>query len=121
MIVSSCVARSTISRTAYFAHSILLLPCIASFIEPYRDLLWGMRWLLTPAILVVMALVIANAISITVRERRTETAVMKVLGFQPRRSFADSLGELAEWVRLQRAEDRVQDAKRELEQRGLVA
>jgi dTDP-L-rhamnose 4-epimerase len=44
-----------------------------------------------------------------------------VLGFQPRRGFADSLGELAEWVRQQRAEDRVQDARRELEQRGLVA
>ncbi len=44
-----------------------------------------------------------------------------VLGFAPRRSFDDSLGELAEWVRKQRAEDRVQDARRELEQRGLVA
>ena len=44
-----------------------------------------------------------------------------VLGFQPRRSFADSLGELAEWVREQQAEDRVHDARRELEQRGLVA
>jgi dTDP-L-rhamnose 4-epimerase len=44
-----------------------------------------------------------------------------VLGFQPRRSFADSLGELAEWVREQRAEDRVHHARRELEQRGLVA
>ena len=44
-----------------------------------------------------------------------------VLGFAPRRSFDDSLGELAEWVRLQQAEDRVHDARRELEQRGLVA
>ncbi len=44
-----------------------------------------------------------------------------VLGFQPRRGFADSLGELAHWVREQEAEDRVHDAKRELEQRGLVA
>ena len=44
-----------------------------------------------------------------------------VLGFQPRRSFDDSLGELADWVRQQQAEDRVQDARRELEQRGLVA
>lgn len=45
----------------------------------------------------------------------------EVLGFEPRRSFADSLGELAEWVRDQQAEDRVHDARRELEQRGLVA
>ena len=45
----------------------------------------------------------------------------EVLGFEPRRSFADSLGELAEWVREQQAEDRVHDARRELERRGLVA
>ncbi len=44
-----------------------------------------------------------------------------VLGFQPRRSFDDSLGELAEWVQAQEAEDRVHDARRELERRGLVA
>ncbi|MDT7952187.1 MAG: NAD-dependent epimerase/dehydratase family protein [Acetobacteraceae bacterium] len=44
-----------------------------------------------------------------------------VLGFAPRRSFADSLGELAEWVQRQEALDRVHDARRELEQRGLVA
>ena len=44
-----------------------------------------------------------------------------VLGFESRRSFEDSLGELAEWVRQQQAEDHVQDARRELEQRGLVA
>ena len=45
----------------------------------------------------------------------------EVLGFAPRRSFDDSLGELAEWVAEQRAEDRVQDARRELERRGLFA
>ena len=45
----------------------------------------------------------------------------RVLGFRPRRGFEDSLGELAEWVRRQQAVDRVQDARRELEQRGLVA
>jgi dTDP-L-rhamnose 4-epimerase len=44
-----------------------------------------------------------------------------VLGFAPRRTFDDSLGELVEWVREQQAEDRVHDARRELEQRGLVA
>ena len=44
-----------------------------------------------------------------------------MLGFEPVRSFDDSLGELAEWVRAQEAEDRVHDARRELEQRGLVA
>ena len=56
---------------------------IATFLEAYRDLLWGMRVLLSPAIVIVLALVISNAISITVRERQTEFAVMKVLGYQP--------------------------------------
>ncbi len=44
-----------------------------------------------------------------------------VLGFAPRRSFDDSLGELADWVQQQQAEDRVQHARLELERRGLVA
>ncbi len=67
---------------------------IASFIEPYRDILWAIQWLLTPAIAIVMALVIANAISITVRERRTEMAVMKVLGFRPGQLLVLVLGEV---------------------------
>jgi putative ABC transport system permease protein len=66
---------------------------IATFIEPYRDLLWGLKWLLVPALLITMALVIANAISISVRERRTEMAVLKVLGFGPGRILALVLGE----------------------------
>jgi putative ABC transport system permease protein len=56
---------------------------IAAFLDAYRDLLWGMKWLMVPAILISMTLVISNAIAITVRERRTEMAVMKVLGFRP--------------------------------------
>ena len=43
------------------------------------------------------------------------------LGYQPRTDFADGLAELAEWVSRQEANDRVQDARRELELRGLVA
>ena len=43
------------------------------------------------------------------------------LGFEPRRWLEDSLGELTEWVKSQRAVDRVEEARRELEQRGLVA
>jgi len=43
------------------------------------------------------------------------------LGFAPRRTFEDSLGELAEWVERQQAVDRVHEARRELEARGLVA
>jgi putative ABC transport system permease protein len=40
-----------------------------------------------------MALVVANAISISVRERRTEIAVLKVLGFGPGRILGLVLGE----------------------------
>ncbi|MGI3776279.1 MAG: NAD-dependent epimerase/dehydratase family protein [Janthinobacterium lividum] len=49
------------------------------------------------------------------------TLARDVLGYAPRRSFSDSLGELAEWVRRQQATDRVEHARRELETRGLVA
>jgi putative ABC transport system permease protein len=66
---------------------------IAAFLEPYRDLLWGLKWLLVPALLITMALVLANAISISVRERRTEMAVLKVLGFSPGRILGFILGE----------------------------
>ena len=66
---------------------------IASFLDSYRDLLWGVRWLLVPAILATMVLVIANAISISVRERRTEMAVLKVLGFSPNQILGLVLGE----------------------------
>src|SRR5262245_19025810 len=52
-----------------------------------------MRWLLVPAILVTMSLVIANAISISVRERRGEMAMLKVLGFGPGQVMALVLGE----------------------------
>jgi putative ABC transport system permease protein len=66
---------------------------IASFLDAYRDLLWGVRWLLVPALLASMALVLANAISISVRERRTEMAVLKVLGFGPTTILLLVLGE----------------------------
>ncbi len=66
---------------------------ISSFLDGYRGILWGMRWLLVPAILVTMSLVIANAISIGVRERRAEMAVLKVLGFGPNQIMGLVLGE----------------------------
>lgn len=43
------------------------------------------------------------------------------LGFIARRNFEEGLAELAAWVASQDAKDRVQDARRELEMRGLVA
>jgi putative ABC transport system permease protein len=66
---------------------------MAAFLEPLRDLIWGARYLLAPACLVTLSLVIANAISISVRERRPELAVMKVLGFRPMQILWLVLGE----------------------------
>jgi dTDP-L-rhamnose 4-epimerase len=45
----------------------------------------------------------------------------RVLGFEATEDFAAGLAELAEWVARQEAEDRVQEARKELELRGLVA
>src|ERR671921_286070 len=47
--------------------------------------------------------------------------IQRELGFKPRRDFSEGLAELAEWVAQQEAEDRVQEARKELEMRGLVA
>lgn len=66
---------------------------VGSFLDAYRDLLWGMKWLLVPAILVCMTLVVSNSISISVRERRGEMAVMKVLGYRPGQILSTVLGE----------------------------
>jgi putative ABC transport system permease protein len=70
---------------------------VATFLDAYRDLIWGMRWLLGPAILLTLSLVIANAISISVRERRLEFAVLRVLGYRPRQILALVVGE-AVWL-----------------------
>ncbi len=56
---------------------------IGSFLEPMKDVISALKYLVMPALMATMTLVIANAISISVRERRTEMAVLKVLGFQP--------------------------------------
>ena len=66
---------------------------ISSFLDAYRDIIWGVRWLLAPACMLVLSLVISNAISISVRERRTEFAVLKVLGFLPWQILTLVLGE----------------------------
>ena len=68
---------------------------ITTALEGFRDLIFGMRWLLSPAILATMTLVLANAISISVRERRLELAVLKVLGFRPMQILILVLAEAA--------------------------
>jgi putative ABC transport system permease protein len=65
---------------------------IGAFLEPFRTLLFGMK-VLVLVLLVVMSLVLANSISISVRERRTEMAVLKVLGFRPGQVAALVVGE----------------------------
>jgi len=66
---------------------------VAAFLASYRDLLWGFRWIVAPAILLSLSLVIANAISISVRERQSEFAVLKVLGFRPGQILLLVIGE----------------------------
>jgi putative ABC transport system permease protein len=66
---------------------------VANFLDSYRDIFWGMRWLLTPAAIASLCVVSANAIGISVRERRQELAVMKVLGFRPLQIMLLVLGE----------------------------
>jgi putative ABC transport system permease protein len=66
---------------------------IGTWMASFKDIFWGLKWILTPAMIGIMSLVVANAISISVRERRTEMAVLKVLGFQPRHVMLLVLGE----------------------------
>jgi putative ABC transport system permease protein len=66
---------------------------IASFLDAYQTILQVMKWLIIPTMLIIMALVVALTISLGVRERRTEMAVLKVLGFSPGRILALVLGE----------------------------
>jgi dTDP-L-rhamnose 4-epimerase len=49
------------------------------------------------------------------------TKAHEVLGYRAQEDFAEGLAELAQWVARQEAEDRVAEASRELEMRGLVA
>ena len=49
------------------------------------------------------------------------TKARAVLGYEAQEDFAEGLAELAEWVARQEAEDRVIEARKELEMRGLVA
>jgi dTDP-L-rhamnose 4-epimerase len=49
------------------------------------------------------------------------TKAQSELGYAPRVDFSEGLRELAEWVAQQQAQDRVSEARKELEARGLVA
>jgi dTDP-L-rhamnose 4-epimerase len=49
------------------------------------------------------------------------TRAADTLGFRAEKDFQEGLAELAEWVAVQTADDRVEEARAELEARGLVA
>lgn len=63
------------------------------FLEPMKDLFRGIKFILAPAIVAVMVVIVANAIGITVRERLKEMAILKVLGFGRARILFLVLGE----------------------------
>jgi putative ABC transport system permease protein len=67
----------------------------ATQLESYRDIIWFMRWVLAPAVLINIGVIMANSISISMRERRGEIAVLKVLGYRPVQIFVLLLGEAA--------------------------
>jgi putative ABC transport system permease protein len=56
---------------------------VANMLDSYSGFIWFIQWVLVPGSMFSMALLIANAISLNVRERTKEFAMLKVLGFQP--------------------------------------
>jgi putative ABC transport system permease protein len=66
---------------------------IANFLDSYSGFIWFIQWVLVPGSMFSMVLLIANAISLNVRERTKEMAVLKVLGFQPWQLLVLVLGE----------------------------
>lgn len=66
---------------------------IANFLDSYSGLIWFIKWVLVPCSMFSMMLLIANAISLNVRERTKEMAILKVIGFGPTYLFVLVLGE----------------------------
>ncbi|MGE3808737.1 MAG: FtsX-like permease family protein [Gemmataceae bacterium] len=66
---------------------------VSRFLAGYQDILFGVKYMLAPAIIVVMVVIVANAVAISVRERTAEMAVLKVLGFRPNQIMLLVLGE----------------------------
>jgi putative ABC transport system permease protein len=66
---------------------------LANFMDSYSGFIWFIQWMLVPGSMFSMVLLIANAISLNVRERTREMAVLKVLGFQPWQLLVMVLGE----------------------------
>lgn len=90
---SAARASGLIERTISDVKSETASTAVGRFLEAYKDLFNGIKFVLIPAIMVVMVVIVANAISITVRERTREMAVLKVLGFRPGQILFLVLGE----------------------------
>lgn len=89
-------ASAIISDTSRFSSPPLKMETaasgVATFLDAYRDLITAMRWV-SYFMVVIMTLIFSVGIVIIVNGRRTEFAVMKVLGFQPRSIVLMILGE----------------------------
>jgi putative ABC transport system permease protein len=66
---------------------------IANFVDSYSSFIWFIEWVLVPGSMFSMVLLIANAISLNVRERTRELAILKVMGFRPGHLLVLVLGE----------------------------
>jgi putative ABC transport system permease protein len=66
---------------------------VANFLDSYSGFIWFMEWVLVPGSMFSMVLLIANAISLNVRERVKELAILKVIGFRPGHLVLLVLGE----------------------------
>lgn len=73
---------ATIERNLRDLKCETLSKAVSRALGPLRDFLWGIKFIIAPAIVVVMVVIIANAVGITVRERTKEMAILKVLGFR---------------------------------------
>ena len=66
---------------------------VAKVVDSYSGFIWFLEWVLVPSSIFSMVLLIANAISLNVRERIKELAILKVIGFRPGHLIALVLGE----------------------------
>jgi putative ABC transport system permease protein len=66
---------------------------VANYLDSYSGFIWFIEWVLAPGSLFSMVLLIANAISLNVRERIKELAILKVVGFRWGHLLALVLGE----------------------------
>jgi putative ABC transport system permease protein len=66
---------------------------VANYLDSWSGFIWFIQWVLVPASMFSMVLLVANAISLNVRERTKEMAILKVLGFRPAHLMVLVLGE----------------------------